>query len=355
MSYCIETKGASATKLVIDGGGDGDCSTTSGSGAGQNHLLLWKDCLLAAIEEGSSHVVEYLLTRGGANANAHTQKPLGQPSVAALWLAAQLGHVYIIQLLVRHGAHINACKHDTGNTALFVAAQNGHALACSVLIQHGADLSKSLKQPLPMPPLGIAIGAARPDIMALLLNAGANVPAVCASIWHQVLEREQSNNIPRPLREDVLYQIKVLVEQATECTLLDHTNQLVRKHYQRARELEYKGKYRQALRALVEAHTAYLQFNKYHEPRQLQPSPPAWVQLKLDGERLTNYVYGCQGSDGRVSKWKRHVFYKDDLAATKVISLHWSILCSSPKNVSLRRHENGTHACTDRGISAVGI
>jgi hypothetical protein len=59
--YCIESKGADANKLIeMD-------PTSRGPGRAT-------DCLIAAIEEGAAHVVEYLLSaKAGCNANSHTQ------------------------------------------------------------------------------------------------------------------------------------------------------------------------------------------------------------------------------------------------------------------------------------------
>jgi Plasmid pRiA4b ORF-3-like protein/Ankyrin repeats (3 copies)/Kelch motif len=308
VAYCIETKGADANKFIAVV----PCSTCEKA----------TNCFLAAIEEAAAQVVEYLLSAkggGSCNANSHSQ---GIESTPALWIASNFGHVYIIELLLQHGADVNAYKRDSGNSALYAAAQNGHALACSVLIQHGADLNFTKQTtPHPVPPLGVAISMARPDIMALLLNAGAKIHLICGVILRRALESKKSNNIPneRQLSGDVLYQMKALLDQAKLCTLLVDTNTQVKDQYQRARQLEHKGKYRQALRALVDAQTAYLELNNYQQPDHFQPSPPAWVQLKLDGERLTNYVYGCKGSDGRVSKWQRHLFYKDDLQPPRVI------------------------------------
>jgi Ankyrin repeats (3 copies) len=100
VSYCSENKGADATKLIGDVVDDSGMDSAAMGGISKRPKAM--DCLLGAIEEGAAQVVEYLLTRGGANANAHSDGD-GAP---ALWAAAQSGHVYIIKLLLQHGANV---------------------------------------------------------------------------------------------------------------------------------------------------------------------------------------------------------------------------------------------------------
>ena len=56
-----------------------------------------------------------------------------------LLLAADLGHLHIVQLLVEHGADVNAQSSDTASSALHEAAHSEQRAVIAYLIKHGAD------------------------------------------------------------------------------------------------------------------------------------------------------------------------------------------------------------------------
>lgn len=53
--------------------------------------------------------------------------------------AASAGHIDIIELLIRHGADVNA-QSSTGNTPLMYACAGGHVSAVRTLLAHGANV-----------------------------------------------------------------------------------------------------------------------------------------------------------------------------------------------------------------------
>lgn len=53
--------------------------------------------------------------------------------------AASAGHIDIIDLLIRHGADVNA-QSSTGNTPLMYACAGGHVSAVKTLLVHGANV-----------------------------------------------------------------------------------------------------------------------------------------------------------------------------------------------------------------------
>lgn len=53
--------------------------------------------------------------------------------------AASAGHIEIIELLIRHGADVNA-QSSTGNTPLMYACAGGHVEAVKTLLNHGANV-----------------------------------------------------------------------------------------------------------------------------------------------------------------------------------------------------------------------
>lgn len=54
--------------------------------------------------------------------------------LAALYVAAQCGHVEIVQMLLQAGARVRATK-SNGSTALHIAAAKGHLAVVSTLVQ----------------------------------------------------------------------------------------------------------------------------------------------------------------------------------------------------------------------------
>lgn len=53
--------------------------------------------------------------------------------------AASAGHIEIIELLLKHGADVNA-QSSTGNTPLMYACAGGHVGAVQLLLAHGANV-----------------------------------------------------------------------------------------------------------------------------------------------------------------------------------------------------------------------
>ena len=59
-----------------------------------------------------------------------------------LFLAAQNGHLGVVQYLTEHGADVNKAS-NKGKTPLYVAAENGHLDIVKYLVEHGADVNKA--------------------------------------------------------------------------------------------------------------------------------------------------------------------------------------------------------------------
>jgi len=87
-----------------------------------------------------------------------------------LW-AAMRGNRAIADLLLAHGADVNARDTAHGATPLHMAVRNGHRAVAELLAAHGADLKARDKEG--KTPLGWAVAEHRPEIADLLRRHGA--------------------------------------------------------------------------------------------------------------------------------------------------------------------------------------
>ncbi|HWK55512.1 MAG TPA: ankyrin repeat domain-containing protein [Hyphomicrobiales bacterium] len=101
--------------------------------------------LQMAIENGHVDLVRWLL-ENGADANGHDQsdEPL-------LFKAAELGDLASLDLLLAHGAVVDAADAVYGQTALMVAVRNGQAGAVQRLLAAGADVNRQTQESAVMP------------------------------------------------------------------------------------------------------------------------------------------------------------------------------------------------------------
>lgn len=88
---------------------------------------------------GHLPVVEFLLGKG-ANPNIASNN---QFKVAPIHSACAISHFYIAELLIEHGANVNA-KQMQGVTPLHSAAHNGQAKLSKLLIDSGADINAKM-------------------------------------------------------------------------------------------------------------------------------------------------------------------------------------------------------------------
>jgi len=96
----------------------------------------WKrvTLLMLAADKGYLDCLEVLL-KHGADVNA-----VSAGGCTALMPAAIEGHVDCLEVLVKHGADVNVAANN-GDTALILTAIEGHVDCVEVLVKHGADVN----------------------------------------------------------------------------------------------------------------------------------------------------------------------------------------------------------------------
>ncbi|PNF14881.1 hypothetical protein B7P43_G05129 [Cryptotermes secundus] len=104
--------------------------------------------LHTAVRFSQIDVASYLLQQG-SKIYYITQDP---EHFTPLNMAAYLGHLDMIRLLIYHGAHVNAIQEKTGFTALHFAAMGNKVESLKLLTLHGADvmviMNKTNAEPL---------------------------------------------------------------------------------------------------------------------------------------------------------------------------------------------------------------
>ncbi|WP_422413119.1 MULTISPECIES: ankyrin repeat domain-containing protein [unclassified Endozoicomonas] len=121
--------------------------------------------LMIASSEGVTDLAE-LLIRHGADVNAAR----AEDGVTALFFAAKNNDIDITRLLIGAGADLNTPRTSDGATPLSIAVQEGCTECARLLIYAGADTSAALSSGMTL--LYIAALRGNTDCVELLLNAG---------------------------------------------------------------------------------------------------------------------------------------------------------------------------------------
>ncbi|MCH8322007.1 MAG: ankyrin repeat domain-containing protein [Proteobacteria bacterium] len=123
--------------------------------------------LHAAAWEGRTEAVEWLIANG-----ADIEAERKEPNKTAILIAAERGHLDIVQLLAKSGADPDTRTEDN-HSPLHAAAWNGHGEIVRWLLQSDVDIeavmSKSKRRPLHW-----AAERGHLEAVRILLDAGAN-------------------------------------------------------------------------------------------------------------------------------------------------------------------------------------
>jgi len=125
--------------------------------------------LFTAAYQGDPEIFKLLLNKGAdINKNCHGCNPF--------YIAAQNGHVKIINLLLKHRAIDVNSLNNIGATPLLAATQNYHIAVVEALLNAGAEVDKDFDG---YTPLHIATHNGQTNIVKALINKGADVNLFC--------------------------------------------------------------------------------------------------------------------------------------------------------------------------------
>lgn len=123
--------------------------------------------LLVAAERGHVAVVEFLLDHGADIKIRDTAT-----GSTALWFAAQNGHANVVELLLYEGADVEARDKANNVTALWAASERGHTKAAGLLLNNGAEANTKRPED-DISALYLASQNGHLEVVKLLLNKGA--------------------------------------------------------------------------------------------------------------------------------------------------------------------------------------
>ena len=132
-----------------------------------------------AARHGQKEAVELLLSHG-ADVNAKTRG-----GTTPLHQAVSGGHREVVQMLLDHGANVNAGREILDDTPLHIAARRGDVVVAKILLEHGADVKARNSDGIwwfgmirPRPgsgptPFGVAVKEGHKEVADLLREHGA--------------------------------------------------------------------------------------------------------------------------------------------------------------------------------------
>jgi hypothetical protein len=279
----------------------------------------WSTILTEVAQEGIVKAVDWLIQHG-----ADLEAAANNNSYTPLWGACGAGYLRVARILLEAGANPNCVRtrtgsSSTGSSALCVCAQDGKMALAAELLHFGADPNLTHKPKLPampvkMTPLIVALCNGHLEMVAMLMNAGAEmILRDCVTVLKKIELKGETVLPPsqRKLTQRQIKQLKALTTGFAVPHLLaaDQGKSVVSEHYAAAQEAERKRDYRTALRHVAIAESSLQQFlGKPPLPFNDQVVSAEWTQLLLDEQRLCTALYGVEHSDGRVSAWERHIF-----------------------------------------------
>jgi ankyrin repeat protein len=204
-----------ATALILAAGDLAKVKALVEKGADVNAIsTLGRTPLAVAAAQRDSFAIATYLIGHGADVNARDNSgdflTRGAGSTT-LMLAARSGDHRTVELLLAKGVDVNAAM-TTGATALTEAISVRNAEAVRVLIERGAKVNLAFG-PIQMTPLIWAAFQEWPEIVRMLIQAGADVNAKdalgsTALVWASMSERDDTGTVAALLEAGAAVSVK---------------------------------------------------------------------------------------------------------------------------------------------------
>jgi ankyrin repeat protein len=161
-------------------------------GVDVNTSICYKEDALSSIlteaaEVGIITAVKWLIQHG-----ADLEAAARESSYTPLWAACSDSYLRIVRILLEAGANPNCVRQSSGNSALYVCAQQGKVAMAAELLHFGADPNLTYKPkiaslPVKMTPLVVAVCNGHIEMVAMLMNAGAEmIPRDCVTVLDNI-------------------------------------------------------------------------------------------------------------------------------------------------------------------------
>ena len=142
-----------------------------------------------AAHRGDLDTVHRLIDAG---ANVHVANRYG---IAPIWLAAQDGHVPVVEALLSAGADSDTTRGDSGESVVMITARAGHADVLRRLVAHGADVNAKGRI-RSQTALMWAAAERHPEAVRVLAAAGADLEARSSTGITSLLFAIRAGDIP---------------------------------------------------------------------------------------------------------------------------------------------------------------
>jgi len=116
---------------------------------------------------------------------ANVEVMLGPPGITPLFVASEMGHFEVVEVLIEAGANVSTVRESDGATPLFVASEFGHTEVVTLLLDADADpnTGRTSDNTSPLVVAPITLGISSEVVVRTLIDEGANMSLPNADGW----------------------------------------------------------------------------------------------------------------------------------------------------------------------------